>query len=416
MRVPIKKEEDGPASLKTLYNIAGSLEAKEQAVDEVINHFRDTDTSFIMPPLNTALYPEIIMDISHESLMRQWSRLKDWVAEEAENGIMLTRLSEYQKLHQQDLKDFLEGKELVQMSDWYHSFNPQPAWAERYSLNYRESIQYLKESIRKRDEKDKEALRRKRIRRASILLSSIFVFILILALLINMSKEAQKALEENHVALEKVKINLDNLLKNRQNAIENENKLQALFFTTAALVLETDQRSIDSILENSKNKLHLLPAYSLRNYFLCSSAVNRALPGTAYKTIYIWTEDSLLSEMNAETGAVIRSAKYEPGLGRESKKSVMQTRTKIFSNIASTTFNMKDTVIEDSSLYFVHTFANIQDKDDAGFPVYSQHIRHIYGASFSSDGKQILTWGQNSNQITVLLIYGPMKDCHPVFL
>src|SRR5215204_494328 len=59
-----------PIELKYLYAISESLDATSEEVDLVIDHFRDIDTSFIMPPVNTALYPGLMMDISHESLMR----------------------------------------------------------------------------------------------------------------------------------------------------------------------------------------------------------------------------------------------------------------------------------------------------------------------------------------------------------
>src|SRR5207244_13334204 len=61
---------------------AKHINATHTETDEVINYFRDADTSFIMPPSNTKLYPGLMLDISHESLMRNWPDLKEWMKEE----------------------------------------------------------------------------------------------------------------------------------------------------------------------------------------------------------------------------------------------------------------------------------------------------------------------------------------------
>ncbi|MCW3109800.1 MAG: hypothetical protein JWQ09_4306 [Segetibacter sp.] len=385
-----------PTDLKTLYSIAASLKAGQQQVDEVINHFRDTETSFIMPPLNTELYPELIMDISHESLMRQWSRLREWVAEESENGKMLMRLAEYQKLNQQGKKDYLEGKELQQLSDWYYSFKPQHAWAQRYSADYKQSFKYLQQSEVKWEIKQSLIAKeiRRKSRRSKIFIFSVLGLILITVYLVNWYNKSEEDRNQKRLAIEKAII----LSKNRDRAIGNENKLQALFFTTEALLLEKNQNSIDSLIKNSI-RLNLIPTYSLKSYFLCPSTVNKALPGPDYKTIYAWTDDSTLYELDTETGKVIRSAKYEPEDQDNSKELIPRTKIKLFSKAASTAPDTKDTVLIDSSLFFKRRFTDIFDKDAAGFNILPQIIRIIYGALYTPDGKTIATWGKNSESM-----------------
>ena len=53
-------------------------------VERVLDAFRRRDRSFIMPPEGVALEDTTVIDISHESLIRQWDRLKRWVEQEAE--------------------------------------------------------------------------------------------------------------------------------------------------------------------------------------------------------------------------------------------------------------------------------------------------------------------------------------------
>jgi hypothetical protein len=59
-------------------------EASEEELTAVINVFRHPSRSFLMPPAGEPLSKEKVIDISHESLMRVWERLKGWVQEEAQ--------------------------------------------------------------------------------------------------------------------------------------------------------------------------------------------------------------------------------------------------------------------------------------------------------------------------------------------
>ena len=49
-----------------------------QDVVDVIEVFRAEGCSMLMPAGPAALADAAIIDISHESLIRQWKRLKDW--------------------------------------------------------------------------------------------------------------------------------------------------------------------------------------------------------------------------------------------------------------------------------------------------------------------------------------------------
>ena len=59
----------------------------------VIEHFRRPGRSFLMPPADVKLMANTVLDISHESLMRLWQRLRTWVDEEAQSAQMYRRLA-----------------------------------------------------------------------------------------------------------------------------------------------------------------------------------------------------------------------------------------------------------------------------------------------------------------------------------
>jgi hypothetical protein len=58
----------------------------ESQVKKVVEVFRKTGRTFLMPPPLVPLTQTSIIDISHESLMRVWERLVRWIDEEARSG------------------------------------------------------------------------------------------------------------------------------------------------------------------------------------------------------------------------------------------------------------------------------------------------------------------------------------------
>ena len=120
----------------------------ENKLLEVINAFIQQNRCFLIIN-NVNEDNDIIIDISHESLIRQWDRLSHWVDEEKEAAEMYTHLSESTKLNQLEKKDFLTGTELQLASSWFDKFKPTKAWAERYDDNFEKSVGYLKTSKEK---------------------------------------------------------------------------------------------------------------------------------------------------------------------------------------------------------------------------------------------------------------------------
>ncbi len=117
-----------PTELKNIYGIAVAIGASEAEVNEVVNTFRDSDTSFIMPPVNTALHDDLIMDISHESLMRNWDLLKDWIDDEVKYGKFYQRLNE----RREEDGQFIQGTLLTELVNWRDCYPHNAAWASRY--------------------------------------------------------------------------------------------------------------------------------------------------------------------------------------------------------------------------------------------------------------------------------------------
>src|SRR6201999_1613735 len=118
-----------PTQLATICEITG---ATPQEVITVIDIFRGGGRSFLMPPAGTELHADSVVDISHESLIRNWQRLKEWVNEEAQSARYYRRLAEATVLHREGSEGLIQDPGLQIIADWHRQTNPTAAWAERY--------------------------------------------------------------------------------------------------------------------------------------------------------------------------------------------------------------------------------------------------------------------------------------------
>ncbi|HEY6231045.1 MAG TPA: tetratricopeptide repeat protein [Pyrinomonadaceae bacterium] len=137
------RETRRPLPLHQLCSIAEASEAETVAV---IDTFRREGRSFLMPQAGTPLEPDTIIDISHESLIRNWERLKVWVAEEAQSARIYRRLAESAMLYHRGEEGLLAGPFLQIALDWREQQRPNRVWAYRYSPNFETTKRFLDES------------------------------------------------------------------------------------------------------------------------------------------------------------------------------------------------------------------------------------------------------------------------------
>jgi uncharacterized RDD family membrane protein YckC/energy-coupling factor transporter ATP-binding protein EcfA2 len=138
-----------PTSLATLGDITGN--STEQLLT-VIDVFRRPSRSFLMPPMTDTLGPDSPIDVSHESLMRVWRRLKTWADEEAQSARIYRRLRETALEYE---ANSLRDPELRLVLDWREKNTPTPAWGEMYGGGFASAMTFLDKS---RDEQNNEKL------------------------------------------------------------------------------------------------------------------------------------------------------------------------------------------------------------------------------------------------------------------
>lgn len=88
-RGPEERDTRRPVHLGEVADLAGVRIGEASAVVEI---FRGQGRCFVLPPEGTPLERTTVIDISHEALIRQWTRLRNWTIDEAERVEMYLRL------------------------------------------------------------------------------------------------------------------------------------------------------------------------------------------------------------------------------------------------------------------------------------------------------------------------------------
>ncbi len=146
-----------------LKDICAITKASEKSVIETLEVFRKSGRGFIMPPVGVELLPETMVDISHESLMRNWKRLEQWVDEEFDSAQMYQRLSDAAVLFQAGAAGLWRDPELSVALEWKEENDPHKAWAEQYNEHFEKSMHFLEESIAGKERMLAEKKRRRLI-------------------------------------------------------------------------------------------------------------------------------------------------------------------------------------------------------------------------------------------------------------
>jgi hypothetical protein len=119
----------------------------------VVDAFRAPGVNFLVPefdPKHPLLPADAYVDISHESSIRQWKRLGEWLEQEARAAQQWRRL-----IDRFGTGEPVRGRELANMMAWRNETKPNAAWAKRYGGDYPAVMAFL--------QKSNQAQRRKRV-------------------------------------------------------------------------------------------------------------------------------------------------------------------------------------------------------------------------------------------------------------
>jgi tetratricopeptide (TPR) repeat protein len=175
------------------------------AILPVIEEFRKPGRSFLMPLAGVPLDGNTLVDISHESLIRCWKRLYEWVEEEAEWAKTYRHLADTAALYAGGKASLLRDPDLAVNLAWWEVVKPTKAWSQRYHGGFDAAEAFLDASRAARDAEvaAREAEQREKRRRQLILnlvATSAVVVISLFAFIAwrekNAAQEGQNAAQE----------------------------------------------------------------------------------------------------------------------------------------------------------------------------------------------------------------------------
>ena len=146
-------------------------EKNSEEVASAIDPFRMAGRTFLMPGSETDLRADTIIDISHESLMRVWTRLKSWVDDEAQSAKIYRRLADTASLRKDGRAGLYRDPDLQIALSWRSESKPNKAWADHYFPGFEEAMGFLDESHSEaeKEAKEKEDARKRELEQAQAL-------------------------------------------------------------------------------------------------------------------------------------------------------------------------------------------------------------------------------------------------------
>jgi len=250
---PDNKGVRHPTKLSTIASIAV---CSERELIKVIDTFRSSGRSFITPAEGVGLNGKSVIDISHESLMRIWDRLREWVDKEAESEQMYLKLSEAAAMFQEGKTTLYRPPDLQLALQWRNENRPTLTWAERFNPAFERAMVYLRTSEREyiKEEENKIKAQKRRLIRSRVtsmvlgIAAVIAVFMMLFAFTRRMEaeKNRQAAEEQRLQATEQKQVAESSAERAIRNAREAEEK--------EALALETANKERMNAMEALRQK------------------------------------------------------------------------------------------------------------------------------------------------------------------
>lgn len=202
-----------PTKVKDIASISG---CSINDVILVVEPFRAPGRSFVTPSYEVELTEDSIVDLSHESLMRIWNRMKLWVEEEWNAVQMYQRLSEAAELYQAGKTGLWRPPDLQLALNWREKQKPTLDWAKRYNPAFERAMVYLETSDKeyRAEEENKVKLQKRQLRRTkifAIVLGTAAIIALGLTiysqeLVVRVEKEKAEVEKQKGIAVEQQKI------------------------------------------------------------------------------------------------------------------------------------------------------------------------------------------------------------------
>ncbi|UXP32002.1 High-affnity carbon uptake protein Hat/HatR [Reichenbachiella agarivorans] len=217
-----------PTKVGTIAAISG---VTEDEVGRVVDKFREPGRTLLMPPHGVRLDSDTVIDISHESLMRIWTRLKSWLDEESRSAEMYLKLSDSAERFQMGRAGLWKMPDLQLALNWQEENKPTLVWGQRYEPAFERTMVFLETSKKayETEQRNKELLQKRALRRSRLIAVVLGVAMLICIFFVVLAQiragEAKKQTAKAEANLELAKIQEAKALE--QEKLANEKTVEA---------------------------------------------------------------------------------------------------------------------------------------------------------------------------------------------
>ena len=259
-----------------LNEIASIADVSEADVIEVLEKFREPGRSLLTPAYGTTLGSKSMIDISHESLMRIWVRLKNWVDDEADAVQMYLRLAEAASMYQVGKAGLWRPPDLQLALNWQVKHKPTLVWGQRYQPAFERTMIFLEYSKKEfeTEQRIKELEQKRKLQRArttALVLGGFLVLALVAvvyAFVQQTEANRQRELADKNATLAQTqsalaKENEKKALK--EKALADEQRKRAEAATAQAKISEAAALEAKKLAEEQKQLALLAEAKAVKN-------------------------------------------------------------------------------------------------------------------------------------------------------
>ena len=336
-----------------------------EAVQELVDELTSAESRLLIASRQItasedAVRPETYIEVGHEALIREWDRLKGWIAENLETlryGSELLQAAHVWETSNHDKAYLLTGNRLVRAEAWLINADATDLQREFIQASTVENDRQL--SLRQQQIERELLLQRKATRRLQLfvggLVLSLVGAIVLIGLAVRSQRQANEALEGEQIARETAVANEQLAIANEQLALVNEQQALSLALSaSASRAMGDNELELAVLLAIVANQIDNPPPQSQR---------------TLAEVAYSPSTRHLLRVNSAD----IHDAAFNPGA------------------------NQALYAVE-SDLFLIDTTTGLQVlKFDAAHSL--SHTETINALAFHPDGKHVITGGEDGKLI-----------------
>jgi len=241
-----------------LNEIAAIADVSEAEVIAVIDRFREQGRSLLTPAHGSPVTGKSMVDISHESLMRIWVRLKNWVDDEAEAVQMYSRLAEAASMYQVGKAGLWRPPDLQLALNWQAKHKPTLIWGQRYHPAFERTIIFLEYSKKEweTEQRIKELEQKRKLRTARIvaLLMGGAVVVCLLFLMYAFVQKSEADKQFNRAEIQRLEAEKNAAAAKAAEKIADEKRKEAERATEAAIAAKEEEEAQRQLAEKAKQE------------------------------------------------------------------------------------------------------------------------------------------------------------------